>query len=135
VIWVTSILPVLLESIDDHMGGPWENAFRDHLRRLAAEGDLAAGAVAVGPFWTAAADPTEIDAVVLAGRKREAVLLGGAKWSKRVNAAGRLRAELERKAQALPRLAAEPRYAACARERVDGAGDMLAITVADIFGT
>ncbi len=129
-----SILPVLLESVDDHMGGPWENAFREHLRRLAAEGDLAPDAVAVGPFWTAAADPTEIDAVVLAGRRREAVLLGEAKWSKRVDA-GRLRAELERKAQALPRLAAEPRYAACARERVDGAGNMLAVTAADIFGT
>jgi AAA+ ATPase superfamily predicted ATPase len=126
-----SILPVLLESIDDQMGGPWENAFRDHLRHLAGTG-LFPDAVAVGPFWTAAADPGEIDAVVLAGRRREAVLIGEAKWAKRVDGT-RLRAELERKAQALPRLAAEPRYAICARERVDKAGDALVVTAADIF--
>jgi hypothetical protein len=114
------------------MGGPWENAFRDHLRRLATTGSLLPDAVAVGPFWTAAADPSEIDAVVLAGRHREAVLIGEAKWGKRVDGT-RLRAELERKAQVLPRLAAEPRYAICARERVDKAGDALAITAADIF--
>jgi hypothetical protein len=127
-----SILPVLIDSLDDHMGGPWEEAFRDHLRRLAAAGELGEGIVAIGPFWTSAADPTEIDAVALAGRRREAVLLGEAKWAKRVDGAA-LRAELERKAAALPRLAAEPRYAACARERVSGPADILAITAADIF--
>ncbi len=129
-----SILPVLLESLDQHMGGPWENAYRDHLRRLAAGGGLVPGVVAVGPYWTAAADPTEIDAVVLAGRSREAVLVGEAKWGKRVDGA-RVLPELERKAGALPNLAAEPRYALCARERVDNPGDALVTTVADIFGT
>ena len=127
-----SILPVLLDSIDDHMGGPWEEAFRDHLRRLAAAGELGEDVVAIGPFWTAGADPAEIDAVALAGRRREAVLLGEAKWARRVDA-GPLRAELERKARALPRLASNPRYAICARERVDDAGDALAITAAEIF--
>jgi len=127
-----SILPVLLRSLDDHMGLPWEVAFRDHLRRIAATGELGEEIVAVGPYWTSAADPTEIDAVALAGRSREAVLLGEAKWSKRVNAA-RLRVDLERKSAALPRLAAEPRYAVCARERVDNADDVLAITAAEIF--
>jgi AAA+ ATPase superfamily predicted ATPase len=127
-----SILPVLLESIDGHMGGPWEEAFRDHLRQRIAAGELGDGIVAVGPFWTAAADPGEIDAVVLAGRGREAVLLGEAKWSKRVDGA-RLRADLERKAEALPKPAANLRYALCARERIDGPGDALAITAADIF--
>jgi AAA+ ATPase superfamily predicted ATPase len=127
-----SILPVLLDSIDDQMGGPWEEAFRDHLRRLAASGELGPDVVGVGPFWTAAADPAEIDAVVLAGRGREAVLIGEAKWAKRVDGA-RLRLELERKAEALPRLAAEPRYAVCARERVDSADDVLAITAEDVF--
>jgi AAA+ ATPase superfamily predicted ATPase len=127
-----SILPVLLDSIDDHMGGPWEEAFRDHLRRLAAGGGLGGDVVAVGPFWTAATDPGEIDAVALAGRGREAVLIGEAKWTKRIDAR-RLRAELERKAAALPRLAAEPRYAIGARERVDNADEVLAITAEDIF--
>lgn len=127
-----SILPVLLGSLDDHMGGPWEEAFRDHLRRLAAAGELGEEIVAIGPFWTSADDPAEIDAVALAGRGRQAVLLGEAKWAKRVDAT-RLRAELERKSAALPRLAAEPRYAICARERVDNADGALAITAAEIF--
>jgi len=127
-----SILPVLIDSIDDQMGGPWEDAFRDHLRRLAARGELGPEIVAIGPYWTAAADPTEIDAVALAGRGREAVLIGEAKWKKRVDGA-RLRADLERKAEALPRLGADPRYAICARERVDNAEGILAITAADIF--
>jgi AAA+ ATPase superfamily predicted ATPase len=127
-----SILPVLLGSVDDRMGGPWEEAFRDHLRRIAAAGELGPGVVAIGPFWTAASDPAEIDAVALAGRGREAVLIGEAKWARRVDGS-RLRAGLERKAESLPILAANPRYAICARERVDNAGDMMAITAADIF--
>lgn len=129
-----SILPVLLDSLDDRMGGPWEEAFRDHLRKLAVAGELGEDVVAIGPFWTAGADPSEIDAVALAGRERSAVLLGEAKWARRV-AAPPLRAELERKAQAVPRLAGAPRYAICARERVDDPGDALAITAADVFGT
>jgi uncharacterized protein len=127
-----SILPVLIDSIDDHMGGPWEEAFREHLRRLAAGGGLGPDIVAMGPFWTAAADPSEIDAVALAGRSREAVLVGEAKWAKRVDARP-LRRELEAKAQALPRLAGDVRYAVCARERVDNAEGILAITAEDVF--
>lgn len=127
-----SILPVLLDSLDDQMGGPWEEAFRDHLRRRAAAGDLGEDVVAIGPFWTSAADPAEIDAVGLAGSGYEAVLLGEAKWAKRVKTPQLCR-ELERKAAALPRLAERPRYAICARERVDDAADVLAITAEDIF--
>jgi AAA+ ATPase superfamily predicted ATPase len=126
-----SILPVLTASLDDHMGGPWEEAFRDHLRRRAAAGELG-DVVAIGPFWTSAADPGEIDAVALAGRGREAVLLGEAKWAKRASAP-RLLAELERKAGALPRVADRPRYAICARERVDRIDGVLAVTAEDIF--
>jgi hypothetical protein len=127
-----SILPVLLDSLDDHMGGPWEEAFRDHLRRRAASGDLGPGIVAIGPFWTAAADPGEIDAVALAGRGREAVLAGEAKWARRVDSAG-LRAELARKAEALPRASRDIRFAICARDRVDGDAADLAVTAEDIF--
>lgn len=122
----------MLKSVDDHMGGPWEEAFRDHLRRLASAGALGEDIVAIGPFWTSAGDPAEIDAVVLAGRGREAVLLGEAKWAKRVSAAP-LRTELQKKAAALPRLASEPRYAICAREQVDRATGVLAVTAEDIF--
>jgi AAA+ ATPase superfamily predicted ATPase len=127
-----SILPVLLSSLDDHMGAPWEEAFRDHLRKLAAAGELGDDVVAIGPFWTSADDPVEIDAVALAGRGRRAVLLGEAKWAKHVNAV-RLRAALERRAAALPRLADDPRYAICARERVDNADGVLAVTAEEIF--
>lgn len=127
-----SILPVLLDSLDDHMGGPWEEAFRGYVRRQAAEGELGGGIVAVGPFWTAGADPGEIDVVALAGRGREAVLLGEAKWRKRVDGDG-IRTELERKAAGLPKLASRPRFAVCAREAVAGDGDLLRVTAEDIF--
>ena len=127
-----SILPVLLSSLDDQLGKPWEEAFRGHLRRLATAGELGEEIVAVGPFWTAAADPMEIDAVALAGRSRQAVLAGEAKWSKRVDGA-RIRAELELKAAALPKRAPELRFAVCARERVDNAPGLLALTAADLF--
>lgn len=127
-----SILGVLEESIDDQLGGPWEEAFRDHLRRLAAVGELGPGVVAVGPYWSAAADPAEIDAVALAGRRREAILLGEAKWARRVDGR-RLRAELERKAANIPVLAKSPGYAICARESVEDPGDALVVTAADIF--
>lgn len=127
-----SILPVLLESLDDHMGGPWEEAFRAHLRRLAASGDLGEDIVAIGPFWTSGADPGEIDAVALAGRSRKAVLLGEAKWRKRVDGP-RLRADLERKAAAVPNLASQPRFVVCARDEISGDGDLLGFTADDIF--
>src|SRR5215218_2749440 len=127
-----SILPVLMDSLDVHMGDPWEEAFRIHLRRLANEGSLGEGIVAIGPFWTAAADPGEIDAVALAGRSRTPVLLGEAKWGKKVDGA-RIRADLERKAAGLPRSADELRFAVCAREAVDGGEDLLRLTAEDIF--
>lgn len=127
-----SILTVLLRSLDAYMGGPWEAAFREHLRRLAVLGELGPDIVAIGPFWTAGEDPGEIDAVALAGRGREAVLLGEAKWRKRADGA-RIRAELERKAGAVPKPAEKPRFAVCAREAVEGGEDLLRITAADIF--
>lgn len=127
-----SILPVLIASLDDQMGGPWEEAFREHLRRLAVSGELGEDIVALGPFWTAGADPGEIDAVALAGRSREAVLLGEAKWRKRVNGSS-IRAELERKAPGLPKLASNPRFAVCAREGIEDGEDLLRVTAEDIF--
>jgi len=127
-----SILRVLTESLDHHMGGPWEEAFRLHLRRLAARGDLGEGIVAIGPFWTAGQDPGEIDAVALAGRGREAVLLGEAKWARRVDGS-RVRAGLERKGAGLPRVSDDPRFAVCARGSVDRGEDILRVTAEDIF--
>ncbi len=125
------ILPVLEKQLDDHMGDRWEGAFRQHLLRLAGAGDLGKEIVDVGRWWQDS-PPVEIDAVALSGRGREAVLIGEAKWSKRVSGR-KLRAELEHKARSIPKLAAAPRFAVCARDRVDHAEGVLAITAADIF--
>ncbi len=84
----SGILSVIMQELDHHMGHRYEDAFRAHLRRLAEEGRLGKDIVAVGSFWTAADDPGEIDAVVLAGRRREAVLVGEAKWARTVDGPG-----------------------------------------------
>ncbi len=98
-----SILPVLKAGLNDFLGARYEEAFRAHLRLLAEQGQLASDVVAIGPFWTSEAQPVEIDAVALAGRAREAALVGECKWARRVDAR-RARRELERKAEALPKL-------------------------------
>lgn len=64
--------------VGDIQGSRWEAAFRAHVRRRAAGGEFGDRIVAVGPFWTADGD-NEIDAVALAGRSREPVLVGEAK--------------------------------------------------------
>lgn len=128
-----SILSVLISDLDDHLGARYEEAFRFHLRRLADAGELGEGIVAVGPFWVEQPEQVEIDAVALAGRGREAVLVGESKWAKREDAARLVRA-LEQKAQALPRRAETLRYAVCAREDLRNVPvDTLALTAADIF--
>lgn len=127
-----SILPVMLKDLDDHLGPRWEEAFRMHLRRMAERGELGPGIVAVGPFWTAGREAAEIDAVVLAGRRREAVLVGEAKWSKKVEAPP-IRRKLEKKSESLPSVSHELRYAVCAREEVVGAEAVVAITADHIF--
>jgi hypothetical protein len=126
-----SIASVLLQELDDFMGPRWEDAFRSYLRRLADKGRLGPDVVAIGPYWTAADDPGQIDAVVLAGRRREAVLVGEARWARRVEAPA-IAGELRRKAAALPRVRDDLRIAVCAREAVKGHADVIA-TAADIF--
>ncbi len=127
-----SILPVMAASLDDFLGHRYEDAFRQHLRYLAAAGELG-DVVAVGPFW--AGGDYEIDAVALAGRERAAVLVGEAKWARAVDAAS-LEAALARKSAALPKIRDPLRLAIAAREEVRGASHgSLTITAADIFGT
>ncbi len=99
----------------------------------AVEGRPESDVVAVGPFWTAAEDSGEIEAVALAGSSRAAVLVGEAKWARKVDGE-RIRRELERKSSALPRVHEDLRFAICAREEVDGSDDLLAVTAEDIFG-
>ena len=127
-----SILTPLLARLDDHMGAPWEEAFRSHLRRLAADGALPPEIVRIGRFWSER-PAVEIDAVALAGRREDAVAIGEAKWARRADGA-RIVSELERKASALPRVQPDLRYVACARERLTNMpSTALAVTAADIF--
>lgn len=126
-----TIVRDMMRRVDDFMGSRWEEAFRWHLRRMARDGQLGEEVVRIGPFWTPGEEANEIDAIVLGARWRP-VLVGEAKWARRVDAA-RLRRQLERKAAALPDPASDLRYAVCAREAVDNADGVLAITAADIF--
>ncbi|MHB8869653.1 MAG: ATP-binding protein [Thermoleophilia bacterium] len=128
------IASVLEQELDDAMGAPWEEAFRAHLRLLATAGELGPGVVAIGPWWTDGRDPAQIDAVVLAGRTREAVLAGEAKWT-RAEDGSRIVHALERKADRLPRRSERLTYAVCAREAVTKAPrGTRVVTAADIFG-
>lgn len=127
-----TILRPLMERLDDHMGDRWEEAFRAHLRHLAAVGSLGPDIVRIGRFW-AERPALEIDAVALAGRSEQAVLAGEAKWSRRLDGARVVR-ELQRKVSALPRVSPEIRYAVCAREQVTRApAGALVLSAGDIF--
>lgn len=127
-----SMLPALLDGLDEHAGPRWEDAFRTHLRRLAVAGDLGEGVVAVGPYWRESPE-VEIDAVVLAGRGRTPVLVGEAKWAPEVDGR-RVRRQLLTKAAALPGDVADLRLAVAARTRVAHADDLLVVTAAEVFG-
>ncbi|TAN26310.1 MAG: ATP-binding protein [Actinomycetota bacterium] len=125
-----TILPVICASLDDFMGARWEESFRDHLRHLASSGEFGE-IVAVGRFWSGGKD--EIDAVCLAGRNREAVLVGEAKWAHRINAPA-TESALARKSASLPRVRDPLRIAICARDAIVGAAPKtLTYTAADIF--
>ena len=127
------IAGVLEQGLDDAVGASWEEAFRLHLRRLAAAGVLGEDTVAVGPWWTEGRDPAQIDAVVLAGHAREAVLVGEAKWARSEDGARVVRG-LERKAEQLPRRREPLTYAVCARTEVTNTPPgTLVLTASDIF--
>lgn len=128
-----TIIDVLLERLDDHMGPRWEEAFREHLRRMARDGALGGQVVAVGAWWTREREPAEIDAVVLAGKDSRAVLVGEAKWAGSVDGRA-LRRKLLRDAARLPRVDPDLRVAIAARHEVRQAGDAMVVTAADIFG-
>ena len=128
-----TILPVLLESLDDHMGPVWEEMFREHLRRLAASGRLGPRVVAVGRWWRDGGP--EFDAVVLRGREQAPTLVGEATWA-RVADGQALVEGLRRDAAALVGAAAvdDLRFAVAAREQVTHAPQgALAVTTTDVF--
>jgi uncharacterized protein len=130
-----SIMRPLTAFLDEHMGPVYEEAFREHLRRLANQGSLGEDIVAVGAWWTEDSQQ-EIDAVVLAQHAltRVPVLVGESKWAGSVNAS-RIKAGLIRKAASLAPDANDLRYAVCARDAVEHADqDTLTVTAEDIFG-
>ncbi|MGI5284969.1 ATP-binding protein [Nonomuraea polychroma] len=125
-----TILPVLMDSLNDRLGAAWEEAFRDHLRLRAAE--LAPDVVAIGPWWRADGQH-QIDAAVLAGRSRRPIMVGEAKWAKKVNA-GRIITGLAGKAAHLSDDIEQLRFAVCARDEIpDAPPGTLCVTAADIF--
>lgn len=131
-----SIIRPLTAFLDDHMGPVYEEAFREHLRRLANQGILGEDIVAVGAWWTDDGQQ-EIDAVVLAqhGLTRVPVLAGESKWAGSVNAV-RIKAGLVRKTASLTPDIDDLRYAVCARDDVQFADhDTLPVTAKDIFGS
>jgi hypothetical protein len=128
------ILPAVVRSLDDHLGPAWEEAFREHLRRLAVAGQLGDDVVAVGSWWQPDGR-NEIDAVVIAqpDRTRVPVAVGEAKWARHVDAA-RIKSTLTAKAAVLTDGFADLRYIVCAREQLSRADpDLLTVTAADIF--
>ena len=133
-----SVAKVINASFDDFMGPRYEDAFRAHLRRLAATGSLGVDDVVdIGEWWRSqgkgAVDPCQMDAVALAGRRRLPVIVGEAKWAKKVNGAsllGGMRRKLHDSQLADPD---KVHYYLCARERVDRSEALTPITAADIF--
>jgi uncharacterized protein len=129
-----TIVSSLNAFLDKHMGQVYEEAFREYLRRIANEGALGEGVVAVGPWWSDDSQQ-EIDAVVLAQREltRIPVLAGECKWASRVDAV-RIKAGLIRKAAVMTPDAEQLGYVVCAREAVEHADSQTrTVTAADIF--
>jgi uncharacterized protein len=131
----SSILPVLRDAVNDHMGEVWEEAFRAELRRRGAAGTLPVdgNVVAVGAWWDTTGG-NEIDALVLAGRSTTPVMAGEAKWAATGDAAA-LVAALRRKVERGLHLDPESlRYAVCARTNFNKLEEgVLALTAEDLF--
>ncbi len=128
-----ALLPSLLAGVDDLLGAPFEDAARLHLRRMASNGLLGPDVVAVGSAWQD--NVAQIDALVLSGRDRHVTLAAEVKWSRVVSGA-RLARELDRKLDALKLRpdGFDIPLAVIARERVEAADGLLALTAADLFG-
>lgn len=130
-----NVLPALMKRLDEHMGPAYEEAFRDHLWRLAGRGELGENVVAIGPWWRTGGQD-QIDALALAepDRTRIPVLAGEAKWGRRIDA-GHITAKLRVKAAALTDAVVDDlRYAVCGREEIVNADPgTLTITATDIF--
>lgn len=133
-----SVASVITASFDDYMAPRYEDAFRGHLRRLAATGALGVtDVVDVGEWWRlqgkGSDDPCQLDAVVLAGRRKLPVIVGEAKWARKVNGSsllGGMRRKLHDSGLADPE---NVTYVVCARETVERSDGLAVVTAADMF--
>jgi uncharacterized protein len=124
----------LQQELDDHMGGPYEEAFREYLWRQADTRLLGDHVVAIGSWWRTGGQD-QIDAVVLAqpDLTRIPVAVGEAKWARSVSGP-RIKAKLAAKAVSLTESVDQLRYIICARSSVIRADpDTEVVTAADIF--
>ena len=131
-----TVLPAIERGLDNLMGAPFEEAFRECLWEKAADGSLGINdVVEIGPWWGGGGQD-EIDAVLVAQPElaRVPVAVGEVKWARTVNG-GRLRARLTAKAAALTQDVDRLRYIVGARSAVDLplGSDTIVITAADIF--
>jgi AAA+ ATPase superfamily predicted ATPase len=120
------VMAALAQELDDHMGAPYAEAFREYLWRQAGTGLLGGNIVAIGSWWRTGGQD-QIDAVALAQPKltRIPVAVGESKWSTSVSGP-RIKATLAAKAAALTDSVDQLRYIVCARSEVSRAD-------ADIF--
>ncbi len=128
------VMSALRNELDDHLGAPYEEAFREYLWRHAATGILGDHIVAIGPWWRSGGQD-QIDAVALAqpDLTRVPVAVGESKWSRSV-AGPRIKAKLAAKSVALTDAVDRLRYVICARSTVTQPDpDTTVVTAADIF--
>lgn len=128
------VMQALRHELDDHLGSPYEEAFREFLWRQVGTGILGNDIVAIGPWWRSGGQD-QIDAVVLSQPEltRVPVAVGEAKWSKSVSGP-RIKAKLAAKTAALTDAPDQLRYIICARTAVTQADpDTIVVTAADIF--
>lgn len=128
------IMPALQNELDDHLGAPYEEAFREYLWRQAGTGVLGDHIVAIGPWWRSGGQD-QIDAVALAQPEltRVPVAVGESKWSRSI-AGPRIKAKLAAKAAALTEAVDQLHYVICARSTVtEPDPDTTVVTAADIF--
>lgn len=131
-----AVLPAIERELDNFMGAPYEEAFRDCLWDKAFDGTLGiTDVVDIGAWWGSGGQ-NQIDAVLLAEPEltRVPVAVGEAKWGRSVNG-GRLRARLTAKAAALTPDVDRLRYIIGGRTEVSipPGSDTIRITAADIF--
>lgn len=128
------VVPALERELNDHMGRPFEEAFREFLWRRAEAGLLGPDIVAIGPWWRSGGQD-QIDAVALAQPEltRIPVAVGEAKWARSIDAA-RIKARLIAKAAALTDDVDRLTYIVGARSEATRADeDTIVVTAADIF--